>query len=187
MAIFWKIFQNKVEEKYWLIKTLSNGHRIVNIKNGSMLCCCFSVTQSCPTLCNPMDCSTPGLLVPHHLPKFAQGHVHCISDAIQPSHLLMPSSPSAPNLPQHQNFSNEPSVHIRWPKYWMELQLQHQSFHWVFRVDWCDLLAVQGALRSILQRHSSKASIPWHSAFLRFSSYNHMWPLLYFMFTKKYF
>ena len=51
---------------------------------------------------HPMDCSTPGLLVPHHLPKFAQGHVHCIGDAIQPSHLLMPSSPSAPNLPQHQ-------------------------------------------------------------------------------------
>ena len=61
-----------------------------------------SVAQSCPTLCNPMDCSTPGLPVPHHLPKFAQVHVHCIGDAAQPSHPLMPSSPSAFNISQHQ-------------------------------------------------------------------------------------
>ena len=66
-----------------------------------MLCCC-SVTQSCPTLCDPIDCSTPGLPVPYHLPEFAQVHVHCISDAVQPSHPLMPSSPSALNLSQHQ-------------------------------------------------------------------------------------
>ena len=64
-------------------------------------CCCCSVAQSCPTLCNPMDCSTPGLSVPH-LPKFAQVHVHCISDAIQPSYPLTPSSDSALNLSQHQ-------------------------------------------------------------------------------------
>ena len=63
---------------------------------------CCSATQSCLTLCDPMDCSTPGLSVPHHLLKFAQVHVHCISDAIQPSHPLMPSSPSALNLLQHQ-------------------------------------------------------------------------------------
>ena len=61
-----------------------------------------SVTQFCPTLCDPMDCSTPGLLVLRHLPKFAQIHVHCIGDAIQSSHSLMPSSPSALNLSQHQ-------------------------------------------------------------------------------------
>ena len=65
-------------------------------------CCCCSVAQSCLTLCDPMDCSRPGLSVPHHLPKFAQVHVHCISDAIQPSHPLKPSSPSAPNLSQYQ-------------------------------------------------------------------------------------
>ena len=64
------------------------------------LCC--SVTQSCPTLCDPMDCSTPALPVPHHLPEFVQGHVHYISDVIQPSHPLTPSSPSALNLSQHQ-------------------------------------------------------------------------------------
>ena len=62
--------------------------------------CCCSVAQSHPTLCNPMDCSTPGLPVPVHLPKFAQIHVHCIGDAIQPSHSLMPSSPAL-NLSQH--------------------------------------------------------------------------------------
>ena len=66
----------------------------------SMQCCCCSVAQSCLTLCDPMDCSTPGLPVPHHLPEFAQ--VHCIGDAIQPSHPLMPSSPFTLSLSQHQ-------------------------------------------------------------------------------------
>ena len=64
-------------------------------------CSCCSVTQSCLTLCDPMDCSMAGLPVSHHLPEFAQVHVHCISDAVQPSHPLMPSSPSALNLSQH--------------------------------------------------------------------------------------
>ena len=67
-----------------------------------MYCCCSSITQSCLTLCDPVDCSTLGLTVPHHLLGFAQVHVHCISDAIQPSHPLMPSSPSALSLSQHQ-------------------------------------------------------------------------------------
>ena len=67
------------------------------------LCCCCSVTQSCLTLCDPMDCSMPGLHVPLHLPKFAQVHVHCMGDAIRPSHSLTPSS-SAFNLSQHQGF-----------------------------------------------------------------------------------
>ena len=66
-----------------------------------MICSCCSVAQSCPTLCDPMDCSTPGLPVPHHLPKFAQVHVHCIGYDIQPSHPLMLPSPSAVNLSQH--------------------------------------------------------------------------------------
>ena len=71
---------------------------------------------SCPALCNPMDCSTSGLPVPHHLPEFAQVHqvyVHCIGNAIQPSHLLMPSSPSALIFPRIRDFSNELFVHIR--------------------------------------------------------------------------
>ena len=66
-------------------------------KNSQWFLCCYcSVTQLCLSFCDPMDCSTPGLPVPHHLPEFSQVHVHCIGDAIQPSHSLMPSSPSVP-------------------------------------------------------------------------------------------
>jgi len=81
------------------------GNRMIfflNLNKSLLFPPCCSVTQSCPTLCDPMECSTPGLPVPHHLPKLAQVHVHCIGDAIQPSHPLMPSSPSAFNLSQHQ-------------------------------------------------------------------------------------
>ena len=87
--------------------------------------CCRSVAQSCPTLCDPMDCSMPGLPVPHHLPEFAQVHVYCISDAIQPSHPLTPSS--AFNLSQHQGLFQWDSSSHQVTKI-VELQLQHQSF-----------------------------------------------------------
>ena len=83
----------------------------------SLQLCCCSVTQSCLTLGDLVDCSTPGLPVPPHLPKFAQVHVHCIDDAIQPSHPLMPSS-SALNFPSIRDFSSELAVLIRGPKYW---------------------------------------------------------------------
>ena len=73
-------------------------------------CCCCSAAQSCPTLCNPMDCNTPGLPVPHHLLEFVQVHIHCIGDAIQPSHPLTSSSPSALNLSQLQGLSNESAI-----------------------------------------------------------------------------
>ena len=76
-----------------------------------------SVAQSCPTLCNPMNCSTPGLPVHHQLPEFTQTHVHRVSDAIQPSHPLSSPSPPAPNSSQHQVFSNESTLRMRWPKY----------------------------------------------------------------------
>ena len=111
-------------------------------------CYYYSVAQSCLTLCDPMDCSTPGLPVPHHLLEFAQVHVHCIGDAIQPSHPLTPSSPSALNLSQHQGLFQQVvcSHHAIKPflcqlcVYVMcvvvvgvrtkilEFQLQHQSF-----------------------------------------------------------
>ena len=93
-----------------------------------------SVTQSCLTLCDPMDCSTPGLPVHHQLPEFTQTHVHWVGDTIQPSHPL--SSPSLPafNLSQHLGLSNESALCIRWPKYW-EFKLQHQSFQWILRTD----------------------------------------------------
>ena len=130
-----------------------------------------SVTQLCPTICETMDCSMPGFPVHHQLPELTQTHVHRVGDAIKPSHplsslLLLPSI-----LPNIRVFSIESVLHIRWPKY--------QSFSFSispsneysglisFRMDWLDLLAVQGTLKSLLQHHSSKASILWCSAFFR--------------------
>ena len=75
-----------------------------------------SVAQSCPTLCDPMNHSTPGLPVHHQLPEFTQTHVQQVSDAIQPSHPLSSPSPPAPNPSQHQVFSNESTLRMRWPK-----------------------------------------------------------------------
>ena len=128
-----------------------------------------SVTQSCPTLCDPTDCSTPGLSVHHQLLEFTQTHVHWVGDAIQPSHPLLSPSPPTFNLSQLQGLFNESVLHIRRPKYW------HFSFNISpsneysglisFRMDWLDLLAVPGILKSLLQHHSSKASILQHSAF----------------------
>ena len=86
----------------------------------SALC---SVAESCPNLCDPMNCSTPDFPVLPHLPEFAQTHVHCVSDAIQPSHPLSPPAPLAFSLSQHQGlFQGVCSLHIRW----LEFQLQHQ-------------------------------------------------------------
>ena len=125
--------------------------------------CCCSVTQLCPTLWDPMDCSTPGFPVLHHLPEFTQTHVHWVSDAIQPSHLPPSPSPPAFTLSQHQNLFHWVGSCYHVAKV-LELQLQHQSFNEYsrlisFRMDWLDLLAVQGTLKSLLQHHSSKASI----------------------------
>ena len=125
-----------------------------------------SVAQSCPTLCNPMNCSTPGLPVHHHLPEFPQTHVHWVGDAIQPSHPWSSPSPPVPNPSQHQNLFQWVSSLHQVAKV-LELQLQHQSFPGLisFRMDWLGLLAVQGTLKSLLQHHSSNASILWRSAF----------------------
>ena len=128
-----------------------------------------SVAQSCPTLHDPMDCSTPGLPVHHHLPKFTQTHVHWVSDAIQPFHslssLLLPPS----IFPSIRVFSNESVLCIRWPKNWsfsFNLSLSNEYSRLIsFRTDWLYLLAVQRTLKSLLQHHSSKASILRHLAF----------------------
>ena len=105
--------------------------REVSIIICKCLCCFRSVTQSCLTLCDPMDCSRKGFLVPHYLPEFVQIHVHCISDAIQPSHPLTLSSPSALNLFQHQGVScSHQMTKI------LEFQLQPQFFQQVFRIDY---------------------------------------------------
>ena len=127
-----------------------------------------SVAQSCPTLCDPMNCSTSGLPVHHQLPEFTQTHVHRVSDAIQPSHPLSSPSPLAPNPSQHQSFP-ESTLHMRWSKYWSF------SFSIIpskeipglisFRIDWLDVLAVKGTLKSLIQHNSSKASTLWCSSF----------------------
>ena len=137
-----------------------------------LISCCFqsvsSVPQSCLTLCNPMDHSTPGLPVHHQLPESTQTHLHWIGDAIQPSHLLSSPSPAL-NLTQHQGLFKWVSSSHQVAKV-LEFQLQHQSFQWTFRtvsfrMDWMDLLGVQGTLKSLLQHHSSKVSILQRSAF----------------------
>ena len=97
-------FWGKTYRTYWWIKHMSLTFLSCPTLLNNMSCCCCSVAQSCPALCDPMDCSTPGLPIPHHLPEFAQVHVHCIGDAVQLSHPPMPSSPSALNLSQHQGF-----------------------------------------------------------------------------------
>ena len=116
-----------------------------------------------PTLCNPMNRSTPGLPVHHQLPEFTQTHVHQVGDAMQPSHPLLPPSPPAPNPSQHQSLFHESTLHMRWPKYWsFSFSISPSNEHpglISFRMDWLDLLAVQGTLKSLLQHHSSKASI----------------------------
>ena len=128
-----------------------------------------SVAQSYPTLCDPMNCSTPGLPVHHQLPEFTQTHVHRMGDAIQPSHPLLSPSPPAPTPPSIRVFSNESTLRMRWPKYWnFSFSISPSKEHpglISFRMDWLDLLAVHGTLKSLLQHHSSQASILWCSTF----------------------
>ena len=129
--------------------------------------CVSSVAQSCLTLCNPMDFSMPGFPVHHQLPELTQNRVHWVSDAIQPSHPLSSPSPPTFNLSQHQGLFQW--LHIRWPKYWSYTFSISPSNEYSglisFRIDWLDLFAVQGTLKSLLQDHSSKASILQCSAF----------------------
>jgi len=134
---------------------------------GDGLCC--SVTQSCLTLCDPLDCNIPGFPVLYHLPELAGTHVHWVSDAIQPSILCHPLLPAS-IFPSIRVFSNESALCIRWPKYWsfsISFSPSNEYLELIsFRMDWLDLLAVQGTLKSFLQHHSSKASTFLCSVFL---------------------
>ena len=136
---------------------------------------------SCPTLCDPMDCSMPGCPVLHHLLEPAQTHVHWVSDAAQPPHLLLSPSSPAFNLSQHQVLSNELAFCIKWPKYWsFSFSISPSSEYSgliSFRMDRFDLFAVQGTLKSLLQQHNSKATILQCSAFLWSNSHIHTWLL----------
>ena len=121
-----------------------------------------SATQSYPALCDPMDCSTPGFLIHHQLLELTQTHVHRDSDTIQPSHPLSFPSPPAFNNSQHQGLF-QGVLHIRWPKYWsfsFSISPSNEDPGLIsFRMDWLDLLAVQGTLKSLLQHHNTKSSI----------------------------
>ena len=123
------------------------------------------MAQSCPTLCDPKDCSTPSLPVHHQCLEFARTHVHQVR-LVMPSNQLifchpLPLLPSI--FPSIRVFSNESAFHMRWPKYWsFSLSISPSNEHpglISFRMDWLDLLAVQGTRKSLLQHHSSKASI----------------------------
>ena len=141
---------------------LSKGHGMQKIQFSS-------VAQSCPTLCDPMNRSTPGFPIHHQLPEFTQTHVHRVGDAIQPSHPLSSPFSSAPIPPSIRVFSNESTLRMRWPKYcsfsFSIIPSKEHPGLISFRMDWLDLLAVQGTLKSLLQHHSSEASILWRSAF----------------------
>ena len=130
-----------------------------------------SVAQLCQTLCYPKDCIMPGFPVRHQLQELAQTHVHRIGDAIQPSHplwwrplLLLPSI-----FPSTRVSSNESVLCIRWPKYWnfsFSISTSNEYSGLIsFRTDWLNLLEDQGTLKSLLQHHSSEASILRRSAF----------------------
>ena len=119
----------------------------------SCFCCC-SVTKSCPILCDPMGCSMPGFPVLHYFLEFAQSHIPGVNIATQPSYPLSSPSPPALSLSQHQVFSDESVLHIRWPKYWsfsFSISPSNEYSRLVsFRIDWFDPLAVQRTLKSLL-------------------------------------
>ena len=152
------------------------GHRTAG--HNSATC---SVAQLCPTLCNPMNCSTPGLPVPHHLPKLAQAHIHCISDAIQSSHPLTPPSLSTLNLSQNQGLFQWVNCSHQMNKI-LELQLQHQSFQWIFRTDFLQDWLVWSPCYPRDSQYFSSTTVWRHQFFgtppsLRHSSHNGTWPL----------
>ena len=130
--------------------------------------CCYSVVQSCLTLWDPMDCSTPGFPALHCLPEFAQTHFHWIVGAIQPYYPLLPL-PFLPSIfSSIRVFSNKLALHIRWPKYWsfnfsISPSMSIQGWFPYYWLVW--FLTVQGPLKSLLQYHNPKTSILWLSTF----------------------
>ena len=157
-----KLFQNHIRRLLWKNKIWSiSQHLSVQFS---------SIGQLCPTLCNSMNCSIPGFRVHHQLSELAQLHVRWVRDAIQPSCPLLSPSPPAFNLSQHQGlFSKESVLGIGWPKYWsfsFNISPSNEYSGLIyFRMDWLDILVVQGTLKSLPQHHSSKAAILQHSAF----------------------
>ena len=146
-------------------RSLSSRH-VYSWSSGSFVVFvhCCSVTKSCPTLWDTMDCSIQGFPVLHYLPELAQTHFHWVSDAIQLSLFYYPISSCLQSFPRIGVFSSESAVHIRWPKYCSFCFSIHPSNEYSglisLRIDWFGLLA-----KSLLQHHNLKASILWCSTF----------------------
>ena len=140
--------------------------------------CCCSVTQLCLTL-QPHGLQMPGLSVSHYLTKFAK--FMSTASVIPSSHLWHPLPLQPSIFPSTREFSNESAVCIKWPKYWsfsFSISPSNEYSGLIsLKITWLDLLAFQGTLMSLLQHHSSKASVLRHSAFLQSSCHSHMWPL----------
>ena len=129
-------------------------------------CCCCSVTKSCLTLCDPMDCSMPGFPVLHYLPELLK--LLSIESMMPSNHLILCRPLLLPSVfLSIRIFPNESTLPIRWPKYWrfcFSISPSNEYSGLIsFRIDWFDLLEVQGTLKSLLQHHSSKASVLWPS------------------------
>ena len=136
------------------------------LSKDSVQVCCHCVAQSYLTLCDPVDCSTPGSPGLDHLLGFAQTHIHWVDDATK--YIILCHPFSCPQF-SHWVFSSESALSITWPKYWSFSFSVSPSNEYLglisFRMDWFGLLAVQGSLKCLLQHHSSNASILWQSAF----------------------
>ena len=165
LFLFFKLLDILFLGKRTLIKVRRKG--LMNVLPHYPLHCCSSVAKSCLTL-RPHGRQHIRLLIFHHYPQFAQTHVHWVSDVIQPSHPLLLLPLLSSGFPSTRAFSRESVLHIRWQMYWSCFSISPSNEYSgliSFRIDWLDLLAVQGTLKSLLQNHSSKASILQHSAF----------------------
>ena len=142
-------------------------------------CCCCSVAKLFLTLCNPMGCSIPAFPVLHYFSEFAQTHVHWISDAIQLYHPRHPLLFLLSIFPSITIFSNELALSFRSPKHWTFSLSPSNEYSGLisFTIDWFDLLAFRGTLKSLLQHHDSKTSILWHQPSLWSNSHISTWLL----------
>ena len=153
VPVSWRLHKTQLDETGRTSRLVNTEHRSHALPHTSLLCAvpqlslyCCSVAQSCPALCDPMNCSVPSFPVLHYLPEFAQTHVHWVGDGIQPSHPLLPSLLLLSIFPSIRVFSNELALHIRWTKYWSCSISSSNEYSGLifFRIDWFDL---QGTLK----------------------------------------